>query len=563
MEDHLDFVPGEFFVKIRKDMTIFLSRSSNIITTGIPSLDRLNREFSVQRIEETFLSVFKNPKNPDLFESIGLDRIYTFYVNEEIDILDAVKAYDGNPYVEYAEPNGIQYTCVTPNDPIFSYQWGLHNDGTYPLASPGKLDADIDAPEAWDIEKGDSSIVIAIIDSGIFWQHTDLANRIWINYGDPINGIDDDGNGFVDDYRGWDFYQNDSNPEDKHYHGTFCAGIAGASTNNGVGIAGVDWNCQLMALRAGYSSYPISLSSAALMYAADMGVHVISMSIGGSKLFQEQKDAIDYAYGSGCVIVAAAGNLGYSYIFYPARFDNVISVGMTDQFDVLHPKSNHGPDIEVVAPGRMIWSTHLNHNYDYNNGTSFSTPMVAGLAALLLAQDSTLSQIKIREIIRHTAEDQIGDSNDTPGWDNYYGYGRINAYKALSDPYKPNKPSGTTQGKTGTSYPYSTSSIDPNGGNVKYGWDWDGDDTVDEWDDNGGSYYPSGATITTSHVWGTDGTYNVKVKAKDINDDESVWSETLPVTMPKNKAYLFNFPLFSWLFERFPKAFPILRQLIG
>jgi hypothetical protein len=129
-------------------------------------------------------------------------------------------------------------------------------------------------------------------------------------------------------------------------------------------------------------------------------------------------------------------------------------------------------------------------------------------------------------------------------------------------PTKPTKPSGETQGKTGTSYPYSTSATDPDGDKLEYGWDWDGDNVVDQWDNNGGSYYPSGTTISTSHTWSTDNTYYVKVKAKDIYGGESAWSDPLEVTMPKNKPFNFNFPLISWLFESFPNAFPILRQIL-
>jgi len=162
------------------------------------------------------------------------------------------------------------------------------------------------------------------------------------------------------------------------------------------------------------------------------------------------------------------------------------------------------------------------------------------------------------------AEDNSGRSENHPyiGEEGAHSF-IVNITATNNPPEKPSKPSGETQGQTGTSYPYSTSATDPDGDKLEYGWDWDGDNIVDEWDDNGGSYYPSGTTISTSHAWSTDNTYYVKVKAKDIYGEESVWSDPLEVTMPKNKAFNFNFNLLSWLFERFPNAFPILKTLLG
>ncbi len=432
VEEYVDFVPGEFFVKFREDIPLSFSHDDNIMLTGVPYVDGLNQEFKVHNIEETILSVIKKPKNPELFESIGLDRIYTFKVGEKVNILDAVEAYENNPYVEFAEPNCIGHGCVLPNDPNFNLQWGLHNTGQ----TGGTTDADIDAPEAWDIETGDSSIVVAIVDSGIDWNHQDLSTRIWENPNETINGIDDDGNGFIDDIRGWDFVNNDSNPMDDHpsSHGTHCTGIVGASTGNNMGVAGVDWNCQLMAVKAMLPSGTIYWSDAgpALIYAADMGAHVISMSWAGTGSNQTLKDAVDYAYDSGCVLVAAMGNQASSTPRIPASYSNTVAVGATNSDDERWSSSNYGNHIDVVAPGVDIYSTLRNNQYGYMSGTSMATPLVAGVAALLLAQDPTRTNTEIREILRESAEDEVGDpSEDTPGWDRYHGYGRINAFRSL------------------------------------------------------------------------------------------------------------------------------------
>jgi subtilisin family serine protease len=455
LKEPFGYSEQEFFVKFKSEANLKISQSSNTISTGIKSIDDLNEKFNVIDIKETFLSRIKKPKNPELFNKIGLDRIYTIKVEKGIDVLDAIKTYENNPLVEYAEINGFGTSQVFPNDADFDLQWGLHNTGSNPPPNPGKTDADIDAPEAWDLEKGDSSITIAIIDKGIDWTHNDLAANIWLNSGedqwsnpnDPTTGnkMDDDGNGYIDDWKGWNFVSNNANSKDEssNSHGTHCAGIAGAVTNNNIGIAGVSWNSKLMAVRAMYTSGIIYWSDAgpAIIYAADNGADVISMSFGGTGSNSTLKAAVDYAYGSGCVLVAAMGNQAGLVTHIPAAYSNTIAVGATNTDDERakpgdwsnpYEGSNYGNHIDVVAAGSWIYSTLNNNQYGYKNGTSMATPMVAGLAALLLARNPSLTNVQVRDLIRDYAEDQVGDlSNDTPGFDIYYGYGRINADKSL------------------------------------------------------------------------------------------------------------------------------------
>jgi len=556
-EENLEYASGELLVKFREGTTLSFSHDGTVVTIGLSSVDSLNKKFKVNDIKQTILSVIR-PKNMELAKSIGLDRIYTLKVDEGVNILEACEAYKNNPHVEYAEPNYFGQGCVIPNDPSFNLQWGLHNTGQ----TGGTADADIDAPEAWDMEKGEAGVKIAIVDSGIDWNHQDLSNRIWINYGDPINGVDDDGNGYTDDYRGWDFVNSDNNPMDDHFnsHGTHCAGIAGAATNNNIGIAGVDWNCKLMAVKAMQSNNVIkwAVAAPALMYAADMGANIISMSWSDDDPSQTLKDAVDYAYGKGCVMVAATGNYGTSYPYIPSSYDNTIAVGATMDDDTRWSSSNYGNHLDLVAPGVDIYSTMRNNGYGYLSGTSMATPMVAGAAALLIAQDHTYTQTQIWAILTMTADDQVGDpSEDTPGFDIYHGNGRLNLYKALyGAPCKPWKPSGPPNGNVGTQYTYTTVAHDPNEDNVYYWWDW-GDGTNSGWLGS----YPSGQQVSASYTWTTEGTYSIKVKAKDTDGKESDWSEPLSVTMPKNKALINT--LFLRFLERFPHAFPTLRNLLG
>jgi subtilisin family serine protease len=514
-----EFVPGEFIVKLTKDTTI-----SN------PSLKMLNEKYKVSSIEK----VFKNSENTIL------NNIYILSVPENADILSIVDDYSSCPAVEYAEPNGIFYLSGIPNDENFSKQWALQNTGQ----NGGTADADIDAPEAWDIETGSSDVIIAVIDTGVDYTHPDLADNIWINIDEiPGNGIDDDGNGFVDDVRGWDFANNDTDPLDDNGHGTHCSGIAAAIGNNSIGITGVCWNCKIMSIKGlnkkglGWADYLAN----AIIYAADNGADVISMSWGNYNSTKIIHDAIDYAYSSGVVLVAAAGNhlLDISRKYYPAAYDNVIAVAATYKNDSKASFSNYGNWVDVAAPGEEIYSTmptynvelnsdpyFLSKNYDYLDGTSMACPMVAGLAALILSYNPNLTPDEVRNIIH--------DSTDWIETNKYIGNGRINAHKALLiasgvtlPPGKPSHPSGPTNGHTGTEYTYTVTTTDPDGDELYYLFSW-GDGTYSGWV----GPFASGAIGSANHIWSKIGIYKIKVKARDSYGIESEWSDTLSVIMP-------------------------------
>ncbi|KAA0009195.1 MAG: PKD domain-containing protein, partial [Thermoplasmata archaeon] len=423
-ESDIEFAPGELIVKFKNSLTIENRKvSGGIVEVGFQSIDSLNREYNVTGIEK----IFKNKAIQNL------SNIYKLTLEKNSNILAVAREYEKDPHVEYAEPNYIYHTCVIPNDPDFDLQWALNQPS----------DHDIDAPEAWDIETGNKHVVIAIIDTGVDYNHPDLAGNIWINEDEiPDNGIDDDGNGYVDDIRGWDFVNTtasvwpgedgtirDNDPMDFHGHGTHCSGIAGAITNNSIGIAGVCWNCSIMAVRAGYKGsdgggyLENDDSAAAIVYAVDNGANVISMSWGSYYSSNLIKNALDYAYNNGVVLVAAAGNDNVSTKHYPAGYDNVISVSATDSNGVKAIFSNYGSWIDVAAPGVNIYSTYLNGTYTSLSGTSMACPFVAGLAGLILSKNPSFSQEEVRTILRSTT-DNISSSK-------YVGIGRINAYKAM------------------------------------------------------------------------------------------------------------------------------------
>jgi len=308
---------------------------------------------------------------------------------------------DANPDVEYVEPNYVVRAFVTPNDIWFGHCWGLHNTGLPDYrGNPGVADADIDAPEAWDTFRGSASTVVAIVDTGVDYNHPDLAANIWSNPGEiPGNGVDDDGNGYIDDIRGWDFFNKDADPMDDNDHGTHCAGIVGAVGNNTVGIAGVNWTVQIMGLKflGALGAGSMADAAMAIEYATLMGVDVISASFGGFGYNRTLEGAIEAANAASIFFVAAAGNVDNNNDvspYYPCSYEspNVVSVLATnnrDQRAVFDDEqaSNYGATtVDIGAPGLHIYSTTINNTYSMFSGTSMAAPHVAGALALLRGQ---------------------------------------------------------------------------------------------------------------------------------------------------------------------------------
>lgn len=322
-----------------------------------------------------------------------------------LQIEKAIWGLSANPNVLYAEPNYILHAHDFPNDSLRNNLWGLHNIGQ----TGGTMDADIDALEAWAVQTGSSTIVVGDIDSGIDYNHEDLSANIWTNPGEiPDNGVDDDNNGFIDDVRGWDFVNDDNDPIDDFGHGTHTAGTIGAEGNNGVGVVGVNWNVQIMSIKflnsGGRGSTDDAIAS--INYAASFEdesgnkiVRITSNSWGGGRKSRALEDAIA---NSGALFVAAAGNGGNSKRNYPAAcpLENIISVAATDHNDDLASFSSFGPDwVDLAAPGVDILSTYPDDTYRPMDGTSMSAPHVSGVAALIMANDESLSNAAVKTAI--------------------------------------------------------------------------------------------------------------------------------------------------------------------
>ncbi|MBY0517183.1 MAG: S8 family serine peptidase [Bacteriovoracaceae bacterium] len=316
------------------------------------------------------------------------------------------------PGIEYAEEN-ITYKTLT-NDADYKKQWGLENTGrnSGSIFAPGVKGVDINAIEAWKITTGSKKVKIAVIDTGVDYTHPDLKNQIMINEAEKNGtaGVDDDGNGYIDDVYGYDFANTDADPMDGHGHGTHCAGVIGAQHDT-VGIAGVMAKVQILPVKFLGDDGSGSLEGAilAIDYAMKRGVNVMSNSWGGGGFTQSLLDAIKAAEQAGIVFVAAAGNESNdndANPSYPASYetDNMISVGAMDGRGKKASFSNFGAQsVHVFAPGVDIYSSVAGGGYKKMSGTSMATPHVAGVVGLMLSKNSNLSPIEIRQLLMDTS----------------------------------------------------------------------------------------------------------------------------------------------------------------
>jgi subtilisin family serine protease len=356
----------------------------------------------------------------------------------DVAVKDVLVTLNNTPGVLYAEPDyklkAMSAPQIVPNDPRFSELWGLNNTGQ----SGGAPDADIDAPEAWDIATGTNEIIVAVIDTGVDYTHPDLASNMWVNTAElnGITGVDDDGNGYIDDIYGYDFCNNDGDPMDDHYHGTHCAGTIGAIGNNGQGVAGVCWNVKIMALKfldasgSGYTDDAIEC----VQYAVLMGAKLSSNSWGGGSYSQALKDAIDAAGNANQLFIAAAGNdYGNNNDInpaYPASYtsENIIAVMATDKYDSMSGFSNYGPtSVDIGAPGTDILSCQPGSNYQYLSGTSMATPHVSGAAALIWSVYPSMSYQEVKNILLQTVDEIPSLSGKC------VSEGRLNLFNAVNE----------------------------------------------------------------------------------------------------------------------------------
>ncbi|WP_197705457.1 S8 family serine peptidase, partial [Dolichospermum compactum] len=364
-------------------------------------------------------------------KTIDLTGAQIWTLSGKTSVETALATYRNSSLFEYIEPDYIVTKAATPNDPSFGQLWGLHNTGQ----SGGTPDADIDAPEAWDIQTGNPNLVIGVIDTGVDYNHPDLVGNIWTNPGEIAgDGIDNDNNGYIDDVRGWDFAYNDNNPSDVDGHGTHVSGTIAGKGNNGVGVTGVAWNAKIMPLKFlnDQGSGTLSAAILAINYATAKGVKLTNNSWGGGGYSQALYDAINAAGQAGALFIAAAGNSSANADInpmYPAAYNlaNIISVASTTRTDSLSSFSNYGlTSVDLGAPGSDIYSTLPNNSYGTLSGTSMASPHVAGAAALVWSQNPTWTAQQVKNTLMQT-----GDSISALAGKTVSGK-RLNVFNALA-----------------------------------------------------------------------------------------------------------------------------------
>lgn len=419
--------------------TVFIKYKSDVSKEKIAGKIKSNSVFPV-------LSKFNSPDNvsvkylaDSLVTDEDINKILVIRLKDKSLADEAVDALKKDNDIEYVEKGHTYKLDYVPNDSLTSQQWALDK---------------IQAFKAWDITPGSDTIVIGCIDTGIDYLHPDIKNKMFYNKGEMglddrgrdkrFNGIDDDNNGLVDDYIGYDFVNRagfpfdttggrdflgwDNDPMDQNFHGTFTAGIIAAEVNNTIGIAGAAPKIKVLAIRCfdpdGYGEEDDV--AAGLLYAVKMGVKVVNMSFGDDSFSYVLRDVVNYAYRKGLVLVASSGNSGSADPHYPSGYNGVISVGNSTQEDYVSSNSNYGSTLDLVAPGTGIWSLNKGGGYRQESGTSAAAPFVSAAAGLILSVKNFTND-EVAQILKSTSDD-IGET----GWDLRSGAGRLNMYKALS-----------------------------------------------------------------------------------------------------------------------------------
>ncbi|MCT4559774.1 MAG: S8 family serine peptidase [Crocinitomicaceae bacterium] len=405
-----NFKDGTIYVKtwdlIPEDLALYVEKQ-NLLHTTLAI-------FGIEKIERAFKT-----EGTSMQHVYRIDFKQIWLVDQLLSVLQSLAP------IEFAEKAPLYKLTYMPNDFNTGLQSGL---------------VQVEAHEAWDIHKGTDRVTIAIIDNGVNIQHEDLSPNLWVNEGEiPNNGLDDDLNGYIDDVYGFDVADNDGNPipPDKgspaFVHGTHCAGVASARTDNGRGVASLGYNARIMSVKATPNSTQgnvLTNAYEAVDYALKNGADIISMSFGSTTSQLTWNVLLAQAEQQGTLLVAAAGNDNSDEVYYPAGYENVLSVAAVDGNDEKASFSNYGPTIDVTAPGVVVRSTFFPGNSAYGNlsGTSMACPMVAGLAAMLKSYDESLTAAQLRSLIKSGCDDISATSGNYSG---QLGKGRINAKNSI------------------------------------------------------------------------------------------------------------------------------------
>jgi serine protease len=418
------YVKGEVIIKLKPEARTVCRTSSIDLGSMNEKLALLGATVSKKYPNAKNVSGLRSSRNEPL---VDITLIYSVKFNSNTPVADAIALLSKDPSVVYAEPNYIHTCFFTPNDSGLVFQGFLTK---------------IQALQAWDSWQGDTNTVIGIIDSGTDPNHPDLAANLKHNYADPIDGIDNDGDGFVDNFSGWDVSNHDNDPTCSfvNVHGSHVSGCAAAVTNNSYGVASPGFKCKFLPVKASLntSSSAIDNGYDGIVYAADHGCNIINMSWGrGGGPSQFEQDIIDYAVvNHDITAVAAAGNQYAETDDYPSAYKNVVSVAATRINDNKADFSNWAYSVDVCAPGENIYSTVFSSGYTLMSGTSMASPIAAGCAAMIKSKFPSFTHEQVAEQLRNTCDNIY----PLPGNVNYadkLGKGRVNLFKAVTDSVSP------------------------------------------------------------------------------------------------------------------------------
>ncbi len=414
-----DYLPNTLIIKVK---SAYRTQCSNT-SIEVQSLQQIFSSINANSISKIFPNHLPPIETLDQYGRpyVDLSLIYQLEYTNNVDMVKTINRLLATDVLEYAEPKYLPTTQYSPNDPSIASQQFLIR---------------INADSAWDVTKGDTNVVIGIIDTGSDLDHPDLVANLKMNYNDPINGLDDDNDGYVDNFNGWDLGENDNNATvNGNTHGSHVSGCAAAVTDNGIGVASPGFYCKFLPVKISNASGSLTTGYEGIVYAADHGCDIINCSWGGGGGGSLGQNSIDYAtINKDALVVCAAGNNSTNQLFYPAAYNYVLCIAATNNVnDIKASFSNYGSYIDVCAPGNGINSTFYNNTYSTQSGTSMASPIAAGCAAIVKSQFPTYNALQVGEKLRITADNIYGlGPNASYLATRGLGTGRVNLYHALT-----------------------------------------------------------------------------------------------------------------------------------
>lgn len=518
---YADYIDGEVYVKLTPAALkpIYRENPNNVPVAALGEAGRVLTKYGVTKVVRSFHQASDDADLPRIL------RVYFSNAQAVNALMNELKNTAG---IEYAERVPLAKIDAMPNDPTF----------------PAHLNQ-INAQNAWDIFNGNSNITVAIVDNAVMWTHADLAANVYTNPGEiPNNNIDDDGNGYIDDVNGWDAADLDGNAVPTNSlmdHGTHCAGIAGASTDNGTGVASIGWNIKIIPVKCQNDAgnvFSVPFGYEGIIYAAKANARVISCSWSGFGSALSEQLVIDYAWNRGCIVIVSAGNNNNNTPTYPGAYNRAYCVAAVDNNDVKLGISSYGTWVNIAAPGFSIMSTvpyTTAPTYSPMSGTSQAAPVVAGLAALMLSQTPYMTQDDVLNCISNTAVNiyTLG-GNAAYAVGSQLGAGRIEAYQAMlcAASFSTALPVANFYAKPVESCPNTAIAFSDSSLYQPTTWSW----TF-----QGGT--PATSTLSNPSVqWALPGTYSVSLTVSNANgNDTKTKTSYITITNPINLPFAEGF----------------------